>query len=174
MQHNYSKENKNVRIRPLEEKDIEMLRKWRNNKESTIYLKSIPHISKEMQIKWFKSYLDTTDEVFFGIEEIGTFNRLVGSLSLYDIRDEECVLGKILIGEKKARGCGIGFKAIQAAIEVALEQLGIVRIKLYVYKKNVAALCVYKKVGFDIVEKHGAINDIEYTMEYRKRECNGQ
>ena len=65
MNHDYYQENKNVRIRPLLRKDLESLRKWRNDKSNTTFLRTIPYITKEMQINWYDGYLLKNDELIF-------------------------------------------------------------------------------------------------------------
>ena len=168
MKHDFCIENKNIRLRPLNKSDIESLRNWRNDKTNTTYLSQMPYITKEMQIKWYENYLLREDEIVFAIDETVEFNRLVGSLSLYEIRDEECVFGKILIGDSAVRGHGIGTHATEAAVKFAIEQLGKKRVLLYVYKDNKVAFNLYKNVGFEVADEHMLDNgDIEYTMEYR-------
>lgn len=170
MEHNYNETYNNVRIRPLKKDDIEKLRVWRNDKNNSIHLSNIPYITKEMQLKWFENYLVRENEIVFAVEEIEEFNRVVGSLSLYEIEDDKCLFGKILIGDAETRRHGIGTNATIAALKVATEQLGVSSVQLYVYKENEAALSVYRYVGFSLIDEHSDVNGkIEYIMEYRKR-----
>jgi len=167
LNHEYCKFNENVRIRPLVREDLESLRNWRNDVANTVFLRRIPFITKEMQISWFEKYLLKKDELIFAIDEIESINGIVGSLSLYDIKEDECVIGKILIGNTENRGRGIGHLALEAALDVAINQLGISRILLYVYRENSIALKLYKKIGFKILEERfDCDGKIEYTMEY--------
>ena len=169
MQHNYCGVFKNVRIRPLKKNDIEKLRVWRNDKRNSINLSKIPYITEAMQSEWYEKYLNRENEMVFAIEECVEFNRMVGSLSLYDIKKEECVFGKILIGDADTRGHGIGTNATKAALDVATKQLGISCVILYVYKENEAALSVYTHVGFKVIDEHcDSTGRTEYTMEYRR------
>ena len=169
MRHNFYIENKNVRLRPLDVKDIESLRKWRNSKVNATYLRQISYITMEMQTKWYEDYLHREDEIVFAIDETEIFNRLVGSLSLYEIKKDECVFGRILIGDLATRGHGIGTYATEAALKVATEQLGKTRVLLFVYKENRVAINLYTSVGFKVVDEHYADDGRnEYTMEYRK------
>lgn len=169
LKHNYTYEKNNIKIRPLEFEDIEKLRIWRNDTSNTTYLRQIPHITKAMQIKWFENYLERVDEMSFAIEEASRFNRMVGSLSLYDIKEDECVFGKILIGDKEARGYNVGRNATEAAVDIAINSLGVSRVILYVYKDNEVACNLYQSVGFEIVDEHTTdFGLIEYTMEYRR------
>ena len=169
LKHNYCGTFKNVRIRPLEKDDIERLRVWRNDKDNSVHLSKLPYITEAMQLEWYEKYLNRNDEIVFAIEETVEFNRVVGSLSLYEIKEEECLFGKILIGDADTRGHGIGTNATIAAIEVAIEKLGIHRILLYVYKENESALGAYRHVGFKIIDEHcDSSGKVEYTMEYRR------
>lgn len=169
LKHNYYLENKNIRIRPLNRDDIETLRKWRNDEANTKFLSQIPYITEEMQIKWYENYLMKENEIVFAIDETMQFKRLVGSLSLYDIKDDECYFGKILIGDAETRGCGIGTNATEAVIQIAIEQLRKSRVLLFVYKDNKVAYNLYTNIGFKIIDEHCVDGDmIEYTMEYKK------
>ena len=49
MEHTYVEVYEDVIIKPLEEKNIESLRIWRNTKANTKYLNKLPFITKEMQ-----------------------------------------------------------------------------------------------------------------------------
>ncbi len=167
--HKYCKKNKNVFIRPLDKNDIESLRKWRNDKTNTIFLSSIPYITKEMQNNWYENYLHREDELIFAIEEMKLFNRIVGSLSLYNIENGKCTFGKLLIGDKATRKHGIGKLAMEAAIDVAINQLKVTIITLDVYKENDIAFNLYKNMGFSVINEHeDKFGRKEYTMEYRK------
>ena len=56
MKHHYSAVYGEVTIRPLERKDIENLRIWRNDASQTRFLRNIGHITREMQEKWYEGY----------------------------------------------------------------------------------------------------------------------
>ena len=84
MNHQYHASYENIMLRPLERKDIENLRVWRNDATQTRFLRKIDHITPEMQEKWYESYLKDNDTIAFAIEETEHLHRMVGSLSLYD------------------------------------------------------------------------------------------
>ena len=104
MEHNYCINYENVSLRPLYIDDVEQLRIWRNEPSNSIYLNKIPYITSEMQLDWYKRYLNNNDEICFAIVEKNELNRLVGSLSLYEFDGDECFFGKILIGDLEAHG----------------------------------------------------------------------
>lgn len=152
-------------LRSLSEDDIESLRKWRNDKKNTRHLSNIPHITKEMQKEWFHNYLNNSDEMTFAIVEIASLSQLVGSLTLYDFDEDNCMFGKLLVGEDKAHGMRVGVNSTIAAVKIAFEQLGMERINLVVYEDNKIAIKVYKEAGFRIDELHRtAEGRNEYTM----------
>ena len=169
MKHEFVSYYKNIRIRPLEECDIESLRNWRNNPTNTKFLTKISYITPEMQEKWFKDSLEKPNEYIFAIDEIKELNKLVGSFSLYNIVDEEAEFGKFLIGEDRVHGKSIGLYTLTVALEIAFNKLKLKKVYLRVYKDNIAALKVYKKVGFAISNTNN-LNCNELRMEMRQQD----
>lgn len=168
MKHNYSYSFKNITIRPLSENDIEFLRKWRNDDLNTKYLRKLPFITPEMQRSWFDNYLLNEDEICFAIDETEVLNRVVGSLSLYEFRNNQAEFGKILIGDQEAHGKSIGFNSITALMYLAFVKMGLDKVVLHVYIENKGAVHVYEKVGFTVVDVHVIDNLDEYSMELSK------
>ena len=68
--HQYHASYENIMLRPLERKDIENLRVWRNDATQTRFLRKIDHITPEMQEKWYESYLKDNDTIAFAIEDV--------------------------------------------------------------------------------------------------------
>lgn len=67
MKHGYCSESDAILIRPLEKRDLEYLRSWRNDEKLSNYLQNIPYITEEAQIKWFEKYLEDKNTLFFTI-----------------------------------------------------------------------------------------------------------
>lgn len=168
MEHNYEEINENVRIRPLSEADLERLRTWRNQPDNTLYLRKIPYITKEMQLDWYHRYLENENEITFAIIEILQLNRVVGSLSLYNFDNNKAEFGKILIGDLEARGKKVGTNAVRAVLSIAFERIMLEEVYLYVVADNVAAMRVYERVGFQIVEAREGNVGLEYIMSIKK------
>lgn len=168
MKHEYIKDYKNIRIRPLEYKDLELLRGWRNNTDNCNYLSKISYISSEMQQKWFEGTFETPNEYIFAIEERKELNRLVGSLALYNVTDIDGEFGKILIGDNAAHGKKVGVNSLIALLSIGFNELNINVIYLHVYEDNIAAVKVYSQVGFSLLKKR-IINGIsELVMQISK------
>ena len=155
--HQYHASYENIMLRPLERKDIENLRVWRNDATQTRFLRKIDHITPEMQEKWYESYLKDNDTIAFAIEETEHLHRMVGSLSLYDFREEQAEIGRLQVGDMEARGHGIGGKSFVLAMMVAFRS--------------------YLKIGFQVCGSHpasvGGIEDEIWIDEKRLTEING-
>ena len=154
MEHNYCVEYKGLLIRPMYECDIELLRKWRNDKELSKYLTPIGQITKEMQIRWYKNYLKDNDIIFFSIVD-RSYEKVIGSVPLYDFENDACEVGKIVLGNE--RGEGKGYISLLMAIYIAIRERGIYMINLRVCEENKIAYNLYKKVGFVEMNRHSFV-----------------
>lgn len=170
MKHLLKAEYANVRLRPLDELDIEQLRVWRNNKYETRFLRQIGEITPAMQKQWFRSYLQNEHEICFAIEEIEKLNRIVGSLALYDFNETVSEIGKIQIGDSHAHGLGIGRISFVMAMRIGFKILGFKKIIAAVHKENIPALKNYMTIGFEIVGEHEAsMGGIEFEIEINEK-----
>ena len=171
MNHDITVTNGNVRLRPLTQNDIEMLRVWRNDKDNSQFLTPVPYITPEMQQAWFSDYLADSDAYTWAIDEILELDRCVGSVSLYHfvkdlstqdvheydlaIRNVEakekgsaCEFGRLMIGDHDARGRRIGLSATKLCIDIAFNLFGVEWISLFVEKENIPAYKIYREAGF--------------------------
>lgn len=166
MNHNYCAKYKNILLRPLRRDDIENLRIWRNDTQATRFLRQIGYITPEMQEKWFQSYLNNQTEITFAIVETAELNRIVGSVSIYDINGKQAEFGKIQIGDKDAHGKGIGRVAMVIALAIGFDKLGLQIIKGCVHQENIAAHSNDMKIGFKIKDTQAsAIGGFEDIIE---------
>lgn len=157
MDHNYSAKYGSVLLRPLCHDDIESLRVWRNNLEETRFLRPVGIISPEKQEQWFQNYLLDPREITFAIVETKELNRLVGSVSIYEIEGDRAEFGKIRIGDPAAHGRGIGRMATVLALAVGFERLGLHRITACVHRENIAARSNDLRIGFRIVGEQASV-----------------
>lgn len=151
MEHYYSAELDTLRIRPLAVKDLELLRSWRNDPYISRYFRKIEYITSTQQRQWFKRYLEEAYIYYWTIEEE---SKPIGSLSLYDIRESEGVIGKFMIGDPTSHGKGYGYKAFIMALKVGFEQLQLENIKVTVHEKNIPAKRIYELIGFEVIDNH--------------------
>lgn len=176
MNHDFFGEYMNVSLKPLSLNDIEALRVWRNDKGQTTYLKNIGEITPDMQLEWYKSYLSNPKDIIWGIYETKELNRLVGSLSIYDIKDGCAEIGKIQIGDSDAHGKGIGRTSLVIAMKIGFELVGLEEIYASVHQENVAARTNDLRIGFKIVGNHsscvGGLEDELLIHKEELYECN--
>ena len=166
MKHNYVASYQNIKLRPLAESDIELLRVWRNDKEQTAYLREIPTITPEMQKKWFEASQKDETEYVFAIDETEQLNRLVGSVAVYDVNGGIAEAGRVQIGDKEAHGRGLGRVAMALVMWFGFEELHLEKILGTVYKDNIPAYKNDMKLGFKIVGEHmDDAKGIEYDLE---------
>lgn len=160
MEHGYASVYGDVILRPLYKTDIEKLRVWRNDPGNTKYLRNIGEISSAQQEKWYEGYLNDDTECIFAIVENSVVKDVVGSVSLYDIQDGVAEVGKILIGDERAHGKGIGRKALVMAMATGFEKMGLKTIVGAVSPDNVQAYTNDMRVGFKITGEHILANGI--------------
>lgn len=85
-----------ITLKPLEKKDIEMVRKWRNSEKIKRYALNQNHISKDQQETWFASLAQKEDE-YFVIEQHETPLGLIW----FNKRDERVETGFYIYDETK-------------------------------------------------------------------------
>lgn len=160
MKHNMVAVYNDITLRPLEERDIESLRIWRNNPENIAFLTNIGEISPEQQKRWFDGYLQDETEAIFAIVDNKIAKGIVGSVSLYGIKNGTAEVGKILIGDSRAHGRGIGRKALVMAMLNGFKNLNLEKILGAVSPDNIQAYTNDMKVGFQITGEHTLENGI--------------
>lgn len=154
MKHQYIIVNENLRLRPLEEKDIEKLRIWRNDKNNSRYLTPIEEITRRKQQAWFQRYLKNENEMIFAIDETDRLKMLTGSLAIYNFVNDQVEIGKFIIGENQAHGKGIGEKAFSMAVDFAFRILNKKKVICSVHQDNRKAYHIYSKIGFEKKGSH--------------------
>ena len=152
--HGFFAEAEGITLRPLRHEDIERLRCWRNDRSNTRYLRDIGYIERDSQEGWYRAYLGDQDICIFAIVDEDIVKGIVGSVAIYDFNGEEAEVGKILIGDDRAHGRGMGRKAMVLAMMVGFRKLNIRRFHAFVEPENIAAFRTYMDIGFSIEERH--------------------
>lgn len=170
MIHSYRIESDELRLRPLEERDIESLREWRNNAEFTQYLTKLPTITLEMQRNWFRRYLADETEITLAIEYIGEGNTdLIGSVAFSDIQNGRAECGKFMIGNTAYKGRGFGSKSLALCLKMAFQQMGLEVCEAHAHPLNAASFVAFINEGFQIKgSRPFAGGGFEYAMELSK------
>ncbi len=148
MQHFYEVSVGNIRLRPLDIEDIELLRIWRNDKSKTRYLRSINYITPSMQEKWYNDYLIEAGVYTFAIEDMELKNHLIGSISIYNLERDRAEIGRLQIGNEHVRGKGYGKIAVMLASKIAFEEMNIKMLYATVNSNNVASYKSFIRCGY--------------------------
>lgn len=142
-----------IKIRPLEEKDAYTSVKWRNMPEIWTYtaFKADEEVTLHDELNWVRRVTADLSGRRFAIIVDGVY---VGNIYLTNIER-----GKgeyhIFIGEKGYWGRGVGKEATRQIIDYAREVLKLTRIELGVKGENLAALKLYRSLGFKPYSKEG-------------------
>ncbi len=145
-----------IRLRLLEEPDLPMTLKWRNQDHIRRWFIHSEILSIDQHQNWFDAYLQKDNDYLF-IIEIFDIYRPVGQISLYNIDwASHCAeYGRLIIGEADAHGKGIAKEASRMLLHFAFSVLGLKEITLEVHKDNKPALTIYVACGFKEISKHG-------------------
>lgn len=134
-----------ITLSRLTEKEIELLRNWRNDPKISQYMEVRNHITKEMQIKWFKS-IDNDNNYYFIIE---TNNKKIGLTNIKKI-DYEMKQGEwgIFLYEDGCFSSIIPFRAALALLDFAFHNLKLETVYAHILKTNKRAIRFNTGLGF--------------------------
>lgn len=138
-------EGERVRLRPIDESDLERMVAWRNAARDT-FLDNRP-ITLAGQRAWYSRYR-AGDERCFAIETKD--GRPIGMVCLYhvDRSAHTAEFGRLIIGDDRYAGRGFAADASRALLRFAAEHIGIERVYLQVRESNTRAATLYRRLGF--------------------------
>ena len=158
--------NYTIYIRPLQLEDAEVSFCWRNNSKIWEFTEFKPtqQITLEIETEWLRKKLQNKNEYRFAIclRENGQY---LGNVQLLEVNNKRANF-HIFIGEPSFWGKGIGNKATALLLEHGFNNLNLDFITLKVHKDNSFALSVYKKMGFQIIEKNGDFMEMALAKDY--------
>lgn len=140
-------EGENVRLRPMEERDLPSFVDWLADREVTRWLAEMsapPTLEEEYE--WYERRRSDPDSLMWAIETID--GRLVGSTELrLEPARRKAEFG-IVIGDRSQWGRGLGTEALRLVLAYAFGELELNRVELTTAEDNERAIRSYKKVGF--------------------------
>lgn len=135
-----------VRLRLLEDKDLDKTLMWRNRDEVRCCFKNSTIISLEQHLRWFENYLKKDDDFIFVVEAEG---EIVGQASVYGIdwNKKTAEVGRFMAAPDQS-GKGYIRTACELLIEMCWSVLGLTYLFLEVFESNERAVRLYQSLGF--------------------------
>ncbi|EDT27894.1 GNAT family N-acetyltransferase [Clostridium perfringens] len=139
--------SKRINLRPIENRDLKVLNKWKNDYEIFKYLGGgFQPQSINEQEKYISNLINNSGTSKRFIIDNG---EAIGMVGLYDINfiNRNCDLG-IYIGEKSEQGKGYAKETMDLILDFAFNNLNLKKIKLNVVNANNKAINLYNSLGF--------------------------
>jgi RimJ/RimL family protein N-acetyltransferase len=140
-------EGERVALGPIRRDLVPLYHAWINDLAVTRFLRSWP-MSLDQEFEWYEGMSKKNDMAFFTIYELPS-HRPVGGVDLHaiDMRNRTAGLG-IMIGERDARGRGLGTEAVRLICDYGFHVLELHSIMLITFGWNIAGQRAYAKAGF--------------------------
>lgn len=144
-----------IYLRALTPEDAAIACHWRNNPKVWVYTKrTVDHIvTQEMERDWIIKVSKVPQDKRFAIC-LQENKQYIGNIQLVGIKNKEAHF-HLFIGEESCWGKGIAQQATFLLLDYAFSELEMKTILLDVHQDNQAALAIYQKTGFKIVEHKG-------------------
>ena len=159
MKHEFTIFKNGYILKPLELEDIESLRVLRNKDKNRICFLYNEVISEEQQKEWYKRYLEKPEDYMFSIFKEDEACDFLGSAAIYNFNHEynSAEFGRIVLDKTKLKESGLGTLVTSEVCNFAFNEFNLSQVILEVFEDNVAALKIYKKVGFEVISNsiHG-------------------
>ena len=135
-----------VKLIPLQEADIELVRQWRNLPEVSKYMYTDAQITVEEQKNWYERIKNDTSQKYWLIEYD---NIKLGLVSIYNIKQnfKHCSWA-FYLGNTEVRGAGIGSKVEYTILNYVFETMQFNKLMCEVFSFNEKVIQMHKKFGF--------------------------
>ncbi len=148
-----------VVLRPVEERDLDLLARWRNAPSNRQFFFSTLLIYPGGQKKWYEQLSADRSRMLFMIDNLdGKPVGMIG-LSSIDARNQSCEGGPIIV-DLDERQYGYAEEAIELLLKYAFEELNINRFYCYCYPFN-RVIELMKLFGF---KEEGILRQAVFTQ----------
>lgn len=152
-------EGKCIDLVPLKEALLPMVVELRNQKRSRYFLNQSILLTLDMQKDWYNKYLERFDDIYWCIRN--KENVMIGTVRLYDITEEACIQGSLIIDEKYSMGMPYALEAEILTIDFAFHVLNVNKVINDDRHDNKMMNSITKKMGFTF-EKMIEIDGVPY------------
>jgi RimJ/RimL family protein N-acetyltransferase len=137
-----------IKLEKFNNTDFERLITWADNEEMLVQF-SGPIFKFPLTTKQLEDYVKEENRLPFKVIDTAS-EEVIGHAEIYKSEDNLAKLCRILIGEEKYRGKGIGEKIVNLLVKYSFEKLNVEKVELNVYDWNKQAIKCYEKSGFAI------------------------
>lgn len=166
----------------LDEKEKEMILRWRNSEEIRRWMFTDHIISLEEHLRFIDSLRNDNKNFYFLAKRASEYLGII-SLTRVDLRNRNAYLGIYANPEKKIAGAGSMLG--ETLLKLAFDVVKLHTLKLEVFEDNERAIALYRKLGFseegrlrEFVFRGGKWKDVIVMgiteEEYRKIRCSGK
>lgn len=136
-----------VGLRPVEEQDLPLLVRWRNDPRTRANFLTPCLLSLGSQKKWYEGLSKDPTRIQFMIVRLED-NKPIGTIGLsrIDYRNQSAENGPLLI-DPSERDRGLALDAARTTVRYIFKELNLHRITLQVYAFNTASLRMVMRVG---------------------------
>jgi len=141
-----------LRFRLLEEADLPMTLRWRNQPRVRTMLFHQEPLSMETHGAWFAGYRRRDDDFIFIAEAPAPLGRPIGQASLYNVEwaTGRSEFGRLMVGEEEALGRGYGRKIVEGIARHALDVLGLTELYSWIKADNEPSIRALLSSGYTL------------------------
>lgn len=147
--------NESIRLRLIEEPDLEATLSWRNRDDARFWFKTTDKLTIEQHLAWFHPYLSKDDDFLFVIEARG---KMVGQASVYNIQwaNRSAEIGRFLVAPE-SKGKGYIGSACSELVHFCTNSLKLRYLFLEVIDTNDRAIQIYHQNGFSEERRYNGL-----------------
>lgn len=139
-----------VRLRPLEESDVDHIMTWVNDPEIVGNLAAFSGepFTREQELAYVRRIRASATEAVFSILAVDD-GRYLGQCGIHQVHDRSRV-GRLacIVASRGDHGRGFGSAAIRALCDLAFDERGLHKLWLMVFAHNARGRGIYERVGF--------------------------
>lgn len=136
-----------ITLRRLQREDLELLRHWRNDPSIRQHMFFRQHITREMQVSWFRT-IDNQRNHYFIIDHDGDS---IGMIHLSDIDvDDRIGFAGLFIYETRYQGTQVPVIASLVLLKLAFESFRLARVHAKVRPENRRVRTYNERLGFQM------------------------
>ena len=137
-----------IKLEKFTTQDFDRLINWIDNEEMLVQF-SGPIFKFPLTNVQLENYITTENTFAFKVINLES-NEVIGHCEIYKSENNTAKLCRILIGDERFRGKGIGVKIVNELVNYCFQSLNVESIELNVYDWNKSAIKCYEKSDFKI------------------------